>query len=133
LTRDGRWRARCRKSGTAGSGRAPPEKDLHHRHLAGGLPVLRLPDWCADACACLALWPALWRPAGRGPVRDDGFMRAARLINLVLLLQARGTLTASELARELEVSERRCTAMWWRCPRLAFRCTPSRAAVAGIG
>jgi predicted DNA-binding transcriptional regulator YafY len=39
-------------------------------------------------------------------MRDDGFMRAARLINLVLLLQARGTLTASELARELEVSER---------------------------
>lgn len=33
-------------------------------------------------------------------------MRAARLINLVLLLQARGTLTAAELARELEVSER---------------------------
>ena len=33
-------------------------------------------------------------------------MRASRLINLVLLLQARGTLTAAELARELEVSER---------------------------
>jgi predicted DNA-binding transcriptional regulator YafY len=33
-------------------------------------------------------------------------VRAARLINLVLLLQARGTLTAGELARELEVSER---------------------------
>ena len=33
-------------------------------------------------------------------------MRAARLINLVLLLQSRGTLTATELARELEVSER---------------------------
>ena len=33
-------------------------------------------------------------------------MRAARLINLVLLLQARGTLTAAELAGELEVSER---------------------------
>ncbi|WP_199509606.1 helix-turn-helix transcriptional regulator [Nucisporomicrobium flavum] len=33
-------------------------------------------------------------------------MRAARLINLVLLLQARGTLTAAELAAELEVSER---------------------------
>ena len=33
-------------------------------------------------------------------------MRAARLINLVLLLQAHGTLTAAELARELEVSER---------------------------
>ena len=33
-------------------------------------------------------------------------MRAARLINLVLLLQSRGTLTAAELASELEVSER---------------------------
>jgi predicted DNA-binding transcriptional regulator YafY len=33
-------------------------------------------------------------------------MRAARLINLVLLLQARGAMTATELARELEVSER---------------------------
>ncbi|GAB2571409.1 transcriptional regulator [Paractinoplanes abujensis] len=33
-------------------------------------------------------------------------MRAARLINLVLLLQARGTMTAAELAAELEVSER---------------------------
>ncbi len=33
-------------------------------------------------------------------------MRAARLINLVLLLQSRGTMTAAELARELEVSER---------------------------
>ncbi|GIE95454.1 helix-turn-helix transcriptional regulator [Paractinoplanes rishiriensis] len=33
-------------------------------------------------------------------------MRAARLINLVLLLQSRGTLTATELAAELEVSER---------------------------
>lgn len=33
-------------------------------------------------------------------------MRAARLINLVLLLQSRGTLTAAQLAGELEVSER---------------------------
>ncbi|SCL20564.1 Predicted DNA-binding transcriptional regulator YafY, contains an HTH and WYL domains [Micromonospora nigra] len=33
-------------------------------------------------------------------------MRAARLISLVLLLQARDTMTATELARELEVSER---------------------------
>ena len=33
-------------------------------------------------------------------------MRAARLINLILLLQSRGTLTAAELAGELEVSER---------------------------
>ncbi|GGN85829.1 transcriptional regulator [Actinoplanes lobatus] len=33
-------------------------------------------------------------------------MRAARLINLVLLLQSRGTMTAAELAAELEVSER---------------------------
>ncbi|MFC0597195.1 helix-turn-helix transcriptional regulator [Streptomyces palmae] len=33
-------------------------------------------------------------------------MRAARLIKLVLLLQARPSMTAAELARELEVSER---------------------------
>lgn len=33
-------------------------------------------------------------------------MRAARLISLVLLLQSRETMTAGELARELEVSER---------------------------
>jgi predicted DNA-binding transcriptional regulator YafY len=33
-------------------------------------------------------------------------VRASRLINLVLLLQSRGTVTAAELARELEVSER---------------------------
>ncbi|MFG2089009.1 helix-turn-helix transcriptional regulator [Spirillospora sp. NPDC048824] len=33
-------------------------------------------------------------------------MRAARLISIVLLLQSRGTMTAGELARELEVSER---------------------------
>ncbi|WP_405769366.1 WYL domain-containing protein [Streptomyces sp. NBC_00080] len=36
-------------------------------------------------------------------------MRAARLIKMVLLLQSRPTLTASELARELEVSERTVT------------------------
>jgi predicted DNA-binding transcriptional regulator YafY len=33
-------------------------------------------------------------------------VRAARLISMVLLLQARGAMTASELCRELEVSER---------------------------
>ncbi|MFD2767676.1 helix-turn-helix transcriptional regulator [Micromonospora eburnea] len=33
-------------------------------------------------------------------------MRASRLISVVLLLQSRGTMTAAELARELEVSER---------------------------
>ncbi|TYK43511.1 helix-turn-helix transcriptional regulator [Actinomadura decatromicini] len=33
-------------------------------------------------------------------------MRAARLISMVLLLQSRETMTAAELARELEVSER---------------------------
>jgi predicted DNA-binding transcriptional regulator YafY len=33
-------------------------------------------------------------------------MRAARLINLLLLLQTRGQMTAAELANELEVSER---------------------------
>jgi predicted DNA-binding transcriptional regulator YafY len=33
-------------------------------------------------------------------------VRASRLISLILLLQSRGTMTAGELARELEVSER---------------------------
>ncbi|MCG5215556.1 helix-turn-helix transcriptional regulator [Streptosporangium sp. KLBMP 9127] len=33
-------------------------------------------------------------------------MRAARLISLVLMLQAKGSMTGAELARELEVSER---------------------------
>lgn len=36
-------------------------------------------------------------------------MRAARLIKMVLLLQSRASMTASELARELEVSERTVT------------------------
>ncbi|MET7684461.1 WYL domain-containing protein [Streptomyces sp. NPDC005423] len=36
-------------------------------------------------------------------------MRAARLIKMVLLLQSRASLTAAELARELEVSERTVT------------------------
>ncbi|WP_214409894.1 helix-turn-helix transcriptional regulator [Sphaerisporangium fuscum] len=36
-------------------------------------------------------------------------MRASRLISLVLLLQSRETMTAAELARELEVSERTVT------------------------
>lgn len=38
-----------------------------------------------------------------------GRMRAARLIKMVLLLQSRSTMTAGELARELEVSERTVT------------------------
>jgi predicted DNA-binding transcriptional regulator YafY len=33
-------------------------------------------------------------------------MRASRLVSLLLLLQNRGQLTAAEIARELEVSER---------------------------
>src|SRR5918992_3845170 len=33
-------------------------------------------------------------------------MRASRLVNLLLLLQTRGQMTARELSRELEVSER---------------------------
>src|SRR6187551_3163381 len=34
------------------------------------------------------------------------FVRASRLINLLLLLQTRGQMTAAQLAQELEVSER---------------------------
>lgn len=37
---------------------------------------------------------------------QDGRVRASRLISLLLLLQSRGSMTASELARELEISER---------------------------
>ena len=33
-------------------------------------------------------------------------MRASRLVSVLLLLQTRGRMTAGELARELEVSER---------------------------
>ena len=33
-------------------------------------------------------------------------MRADRLLSLLMLLQSRGQMTASELAREMEVSER---------------------------
>ncbi|BFO20866.1 hypothetical protein SHKM778_72540 [Streptomyces sp. KM77-8] len=36
-------------------------------------------------------------------------MRAARLIKMVLLLQSRPSMTAAELAAELEVSERTVT------------------------
>src|SRR3954465_11762860 len=43
-----------------------------------------------------------------GP-RHHGPMRAARLIKMVLLLQSRPSMTAAELARELEVSERTVT------------------------
>jgi predicted DNA-binding transcriptional regulator YafY len=39
-------------------------------------------------------------------IRYDPAMRASRLVALLLLLQARGGLTAAELARELEVSVR---------------------------
>jgi predicted DNA-binding transcriptional regulator YafY len=38
--------------------------------------------------------------------RDDGPVRVTRLISAVLLLQARGPMTAAQLAGELEVSER---------------------------
>ena len=41
--------------------------------------------------------------------RHYGRMRAARLIKMVLLLQSRASMTAAELARELEVSERTVT------------------------
>ena len=39
-------------------------------------------------------------------MHHNGRVRASRLISLVLLLQSRETMTAAELARELEVSER---------------------------
>src|SRR5690606_15165295 len=45
-------------------------------------------------------------PATAGAFLHDGRMRAARLIKMVLLLQSRPSMTAGELARELQVSER---------------------------
>jgi predicted DNA-binding transcriptional regulator YafY len=39
-------------------------------------------------------------------LQENHLVRAARLINLVLLLQSRGMMTAAELSAELEVSER---------------------------
>lgn len=48
-------------------------------------------------------------PATAGAFLHDGRMRAARLIKMVLLLQSRPSMTAAELARELEVSERTVT------------------------
>src|SRR5205814_10533966 len=44
-------------------------------------------------------------PAGRF-VREDGNMRADRLVAILMLLQTRGQVTAAEVAAELEVSER---------------------------
>ncbi len=44
-----------------------------------------------------------------GGLLHDVAMRAARLIKMVLLLQSRPAMTAAELARELEVSERTVT------------------------
>src|SRR4051794_10247922 len=50
------------------------------------------------------------RPYGGPPAVADpgtlGSMRASRLVSLLLLLQARGRMTAQELANELEVSPR---------------------------
>jgi len=40
-SRRSHWRARRIERCTAGSGRGPLEKDLHHRHLASGLPELK--------------------------------------------------------------------------------------------
>ncbi|SNX57917.1 transcriptional regulator [Streptomyces sp. TLI_55] len=48
-------------------------------------------------------------PAAAGASLHDEPMRAARLIKMVLLLQSRPSMTAAELAEELEVSERTVT------------------------
>ena len=49
-------------------------------------------------------------------------MRASRLVNLLLLLQTRGQMTARELSRELEVSERTI------CPEIAYQAANSSLA-----
>ncbi len=60
---------------------------------------------------CLDAEGAIWaRSDERGlacqKVQSRCLMRASRLVSLILLLQARGGMTAAELARELEISER---------------------------
>ena len=67
-----------------------------------------------------------------GP-RHHGPMRAARLIKMVLLLQSRPSMTAAELARELEVSERTSPGTRRRCRRRGFRCTRTGGGRAGTG
>jgi predicted DNA-binding transcriptional regulator YafY len=44
-------------------------------------------------------------PSGRFP-RDNGDVRADRLVAILLMLQSRGQVTAAEVAEELEISER---------------------------
>jgi len=58
-------------------------------------------------------------------------MRASRLVSIILLLQARGRMTAEQLASELEVSVRTIYGMSARCTRPAYRstATPGRPAV----
>jgi len=48
-------------------------------------------------------------------------VRASRLVSALLLLQARGRLTAAQLASELEVSERTVTVTW---PTWALQACP---------
>jgi len=52
------------------------------------------------------MYPDRWGTCGTGYLRDSGGVRASRLVELLLLLQARGRLTAPQLAAALEVSVR---------------------------
>lgn len=60
-------------------------------------------------------------------------MRASRLVSLLLLLQTRGKMTAAELARELEVSERTVYRDVLALSAAGIRCTPSRGGAAATG
>ncbi len=60
-------------------------------------------------------------------------MRAARLIKMVLLLQSRPSMTAAELARELEVSERTVTRDAQALSEAGCRSTPTGGGPAATG
>src|SRR6188472_1615163 len=93
-----------------GFGRPSREK-----HSPGADPDQRDTDqaWNESSIRVADIWQ---RPAGASDARNlpevvdisayPARMRASRLVNLLLLLQSRGGMTAGELARELEVSVR---------------------------
>ena len=65
-----------------------------------------------------------WPPVDQFFPCDSFHMRADRLVATLLFLQARGRVTATEVAEELEVSKRRPGGTWRRCRSPASPCTP---------